>query len=360
MTYLQELNDQDMEHFIIDEDEDITTTSELFSISSYGIDYPVETLVNRINNEQFYVPSFQRGFVWSKNRSSRFIESLLLGLPVPGIFLYKETETGKHLIIDGQQRLLTLTSFFQGEFNTKKFNLSGIDSKWEGKTFETLTKEDQMRLADTAIHVTVFKQDLPRGNMNSVYEVFERLNTGGVKLSAQEIRSCIFHGNFNDFLHKLNKQKTWRSIFRLRENNRLKDVEIILRFFAFLERKDQYSPPMKQFLNNFMATKRNYTDKELIDLEEIFITTMDFIATTIGDHAFRPEKAFNVAVFDSVATTIAKKIKEGGKLCEYETKTSYMELLENHEFREGYLTNTASTENVNKRFLNAGQAFGLI
>lgn len=94
-----------------DIDEDVSTTGELFPISSFGVDYPVDTLVSRMKKELFYIPPFQRAFVWSQNQCSRFIESLLLGLPVPGIFLFKEADSGKHLVIDGQQRLKSLLYF---------------------------------------------------------------------------------------------------------------------------------------------------------------------------------------------------------------------------------------------------------
>ena len=201
MNELKELSDdiRDLEN-TKDIEEDTSFSANLFSISSFGVDYPVETLVNRMNKELFYIPPFQRMFVWSQNQASRFIESLLLGLPVPGIFLFQEAETGKHLVIDGQQRLKSLNRFSTGVFNSHRFKLTGLDSDWNGLTFETLDDADRARLDDAVIHATVFfKQDVPVGEMNCVYEVFERINIGGVKLSPQEIRSCICHGSFNKF-----------------------------------------------------------------------------------------------------------------------------------------------------------------
>jgi len=101
-------------------------TSASFSITSYGADYPVDTLVKRMKGEAFFIPKFQRSFVWSQRHASRFIESLLMGLPVPGIFLYKEAITGKHLVVDGQQRLRTLQYFYSGVFLEKAFRLVGV------------------------------------------------------------------------------------------------------------------------------------------------------------------------------------------------------------------------------------------
>jgi len=104
--------DHEKEDEILVEDE---STDEIvpykYSITSYGADYPVDSLVSRLERDVIFIPSFQRSYVWSLNQASRFIESLLLGLPVPGVFFSKETETGKLLIIDGQQRLRTLQYF---------------------------------------------------------------------------------------------------------------------------------------------------------------------------------------------------------------------------------------------------------
>ena len=105
-----------------------------FSITSYGADYTVDTLIARLKTEAFYVPTFQRRFVWSQRHASRFIESLLMGLPVPGIFLYKEAQTNRHLVVDGQQRLRTLQYFYSGLFLERKFRLAGVRKEWEGKT----------------------------------------------------------------------------------------------------------------------------------------------------------------------------------------------------------------------------------
>ena len=142
-----------------------------------------------LKKEQYKIPDFQRDYVWSKNDASKFIESLLLGLPVPGIFLYKEADSQTHLVIDGQQRRKSLQKYYKGLFGSQVFKLSGLKSKWNGKSYEELDEDDQTRLDDAIIHVTIFKQDTPTNNMDSVYEVYERINTGGMRLSPQEIRS---------------------------------------------------------------------------------------------------------------------------------------------------------------------------
>ena len=129
-----------------------------FSITSYGADYTVDTLITRLKNDAFFVPKFQRRFVWSQRHASRFIESLLMGLPVPGIFLYRETPTNRHLVVDGQQRLRTLQYFYSGVFLEKKFRLIGVRSEWENKTYTDLSASEQLKLDDSIIHATIFQQ----------------------------------------------------------------------------------------------------------------------------------------------------------------------------------------------------------
>ncbi|MHA6641820.1 GmrSD restriction endonuclease domain-containing protein [Mesorhizobium sp. A623] len=342
-----------------DPEEDVSTTGELFSISSFGVDYPVETLVSRMDKKLFYIPPFQRAFVWSQNQCSRFIESLLLGLPVPGIFLFKEADSGKHLVIDGQQRLKSLLYFSQGVINGKEFALTGLETKFGDRTYKTLDEADRARLDDAVIHATVFKQDLPEGEINSVYEVFERINTGGIKLSPQEIRSCICHGNFNNYLHKLNDNVEWRAVYGPK-SKRLKDVEIILRFMAFYEKGEEYKSPMKHFLNDYMKEKRNLSDAQLQDLGDIFVKMIDFVTRALGARPFRPDRSLNTAVFDSVASALAHRLAVKAEPQTEEALSAYNALLQNERFIEGYIRSTADEENVKKRMEEAGKAFAAI
>lgn len=108
-----------------------------YSISSYGADYPVDSIVKRLQAGSIYIPSFQRGFVWNLKQSSRFIESLLLGLPVPGIFLSKDPDTQQLLVVDGQQRLRTLQFFYEGIFEStsREFALIKVQPQFVGKTY---------------------------------------------------------------------------------------------------------------------------------------------------------------------------------------------------------------------------------
>ena len=226
-----------------------------YAITSYGADYPIETLVKRLEKDVIFVPEFQRNYVWTHKMASRFVESLLLGLPVPGIFLSKEPGTGRMLVIDGQQRLKTLQFFCQGLFQGREFRLKDVQPQFEGKTYRTLPEEDRLRFDDSIIHATIVRQDEPTEDESSIFHIFERLNTGGTQLQPQEIRACIYHGGFNELLHELNDHSSWRKVYGP-PSKRLKDQELILRFFALYFFLDTYERPIKEFLNRYMAQMR--------------------------------------------------------------------------------------------------------
>jgi hypothetical protein len=209
-----------------------------------------------------------------------------------------------------------------------------------------LDEADRARLDDAVIHATVFKQDLPEGEINSVYEVFERINTGGIKLSPQEIRSCICHGEFNNYLHVLNDNPQWRKIYGPK-SKRLKDVELILRFLAFYEKGSNYKSPMKHFLNDYMKENRNLSiDK-----------TVGFVTKSLGSRPFRPDRSLNTAVFDAVASALAHRLADNVEPQIERVVTAYNDLLKNDRFVEGYIRSTADEENVKKRMEEANKAF---
>ena len=314
--------------------------------------------MKRLNNNAYYVPEFQRQYVWSQTDASKFVESLLLGLPVPGIFLYKETDTSKHLVIDGQQRLKSLQKYLSGVFREKKFRLVGLKSKWNGLTYTELSEDDRNRLDQAVVHATIFKQDTPTDNMDSVYEVFERINTGGMKLSPQEIRSCVAHGTFNALLFELNQDETWRELFG-KVSIRLKDIELILRFFAFKENLLNYERPMKKFLTNFMTSNRSTSEEVRKRRVEDWKILMESLSDSLGSRPFRPSgRALNAALFDSFSVALSQQLQSGTPPTTEHVKSAYNSLLENEEFIKAISSSTADDENVKNRFRLAIESFG--
>lgn len=348
--------DTDIEYDVEDEEEIIPFK---YSISSYGVDYPVDSLVKRLNDYSIYVPSFERSYVWSITKASRFIESLLLGLPVPGIFLSKEQETQKLIVIDGQQRLRTLQYFYEGIFEPDKtqFALKGVPSQFEGSTYDSLKGEDRRRLDDSIIHATIVKQDVPSDDDSSIYHIFERLNTGGVLLHPQEIRASIYHGEFNDLLGQLNKNKSWRTVYG-DIDSRMRDHELILRFLALHFNLDSYKTPMKEFLNIYMGKNRHLKLQSKEEISKIFTDTIYLAVSYIGEKVFKPKNRLNAAIFDSVMVGLAKRL-EKGEIHDIKTlQERYESLLENESFISTvFKGGTASEELIKRRISLAIDAF---
>lgn len=330
-----------------------------FEINSYGADYTVDTLVKRMRDNAFKVPDFQRQYVWTLKHASKFIESLLMGLPVPGIFLYKEKGTNQHLVIDGQQRLRTLQAFYDGIFREKVFKLTGVRDPWNDKRYVDLDPSDIRKLDDSVVHATIFQQEEPEDVLDSIYFVFERINTGGIRLSPQEIRNCISLGKFINMVKKLNQDINWRAVFGP-ANNRSKDEELIVRFCALYVKGEQYERPMNKFLNDFSDEMNKAVDNELLELESIFKKTISAVSEIIGNRAFRLIRALNAAVFDSVMVGLAKRISQDEVIDRAATLQAYNSLLENQNYRAACERSTADEENVRVRRTLAIEAFGAV
>jgi hypothetical protein len=327
-----------------------------YSITSYGADYPVDSLVQRLEREVVFVRAFQRKFVWTIIQASRFIESLLLGLPVPGVFLARDEPSAKLFIIDGQQRLRSLQYFYSGVFRGKEFALRGVQARYEGKTYKKLETEDQLRLNDSIIHATIIRQDQPSDDQSSVYHIFERLNTGGTLLHPQEIRACIYHGPFNDFINEINDSVSWRNIYGP-PSNRLKDQELILRFFALYFTGDNYSRPLKAFLNTFMGSNRFLQRYSIDSLSKAFHPTIELIDNVFSSGAFRPERALNAAVYDSVMVGLSRRLEKGRIENPDSLKKAYERLLADNEYTSSTKGPTADEIMVRTRINKATEAF---
>lgn len=345
---------------IEDDTESESTSKASYSIRSYGADYTVDSLVKRMDTGAFIVPDFQRRFLWSRTHASRFMESLLMGLPVPGIFLYKRPQDGRHLVIDGQQRLKTLHSFYKGIFRESKFRLTGVREPWNGQTYDELDSDDQLRLDDSIVHAVIFSQESPKDTIDSIHFVFERINSGGIRLSAQEIRNCIAEGDFTKLTDQLNQHVNWRRIYGP-PSLRSKDQELITRVLAFLERGDQYERPMATFLTNFTKDMNEAPPQKLASLKRIFEETSDLCWNALSSSAFRPIRALNAAVLESVMSALARRLrKKGPPPSSTVVKNAYETLLASDKFRAGWERATADQEVVKVRIREARKAFSTL
>ena len=348
------------------EEEDRESAPATYSIAPYPADFTLEVLVSKIDNGSIIIPEFQRRFVWTIRQSSRLIESFLLGLPVPAVFLYVEPARGRLLVVDGQQRINSVVYFFQGLFGLETkgrrvvFKLEGLNpgSPYAGKTYEALrdsNEEAWRRLNDSVLRSIIIKQLKPNDH-TSVFHIFERLNTGGTHLVGQEIRNCVYLGTFNARLKKLNVLSDWRQVLaRPREDKRLRDVELILRFLALLDDSKRYRKPMKDFLNQFMSLHQNDNEAALQRYEDLFKRTTTAILTHLGDRPFHRKAGINVAIFDAVYTAFARHL-DG---IPADIQRRYTALRANREFDQCVTSSTTDEAVVKKRLaLAAKMLFG--
>ncbi|MBC6478486.1 MAG: DUF262 domain-containing protein [Hormoscilla sp. GM7CHS1pb] len=332
-----------------DEDDDDTITSK-FSIAVSRTDFDVEGIVRRLRDEEIYIPDFQRSYVWKIKQASRFIESLLLGLPVPSIFLAKEPDN-RLIVIDGQQRLRSIQYFYDGKFSGRRtaFSLQGVHAEFERETYKSLKDEYRRKLNNSVLSATVV-DPLQDSNKSSIYYIFERLNTGGTLLKPQEIRACIYHGEFNKLLHELNENENWRDIYGKMDNNK-KDQEMILRFLAFYFQGNDYKRNMKDFINQYMSSNRNLQKQSEGEIRKAFIPTISIIHKSLGNKAFRLENRFFPTIFESVSIAIARRLAQSEIKNLEELKSWYESLVADPEFRSVSMKirNLTSKENFQKR-----------
>lgn len=293
---------EDIESEIIDDETDNAS----YKINTYGADYTLELLTNKLKEKEIIIPNFQRKYVWTPKKASKLIESFLLGLPVPQIFLYRESDTQNLLVVDGQQRLSSSLYFFNEKFDDgTSFKLKGVKSQWEGKSYADLEESDQRKLRNYILRATIFEQLDPADN-SSVFEIFERLNTGGTSLTSQEIRNCVIRGNISDLFSELNLDKSWRQLLSKElPDKRMKDVEMILRFFALIEKWEKYKNPMKDFMTDYMERNSNLSEVQRSELNSIFHTVMSKIHDEVGVNAFKLKSGINVAAFDAISVAVA-------------------------------------------------------
>lgn len=353
---------------IVEEVEDSYSNDDLYNISSWGADLSFRELIAMYEENELLKPELQRKYVWEKAEASRFIESILLGLPVPSIFL-ANTKDEKKLIIDGFQRIMTVVDYVKGIWSKDKsvFKLSNsekINKRWKNKSFLELSDTDQRKIRSTTIHAIVFEQKAPTDNDTSLFQVFERINTSGRTLLPQEIRNCVNQGPFNTALFELNKNSDWRVLFgKAEEDSRMRDMEFILRFIAldtpFIKEHKPGNISLKKYLNEFMGAKTSQTEEFLKERSENFSNVLKFIKTNIGENAFyniisgdetKIRKRFYPTIFDSlcVAVSIGLK-KQGDKLPKVNLEEKRLKLLKDQNYRKYTSEGTMQIEHIHGR-----------
>lgn len=321
-------------------------------------DMSVSTVIEQIsNNDIILEPEYQRKYRWDSIKASRFIESLLLNIPIPTVFLAEEEDV-TYSVIDGQQRLTTIKNFVAPDKDDDRFVLEGLQirSDLNNKSFLQLDKIDQGKLRKQYIRCIVILND---SDPQIKFDVFERLNTGSASLTEQEIRNCIYRGNLNNLIKDLASNEKFLKMLNLpeKDSNNMTNVEYVLRFIAYREALHEYTGSVKEFLNNFMRENKDIKEEEQQRYRKIFNETIDDLYKVMGENAFNrflPNRedwhgALNKAVFDAemVAFSYMKIDFKSSKI--KDIQECIKELMCNEDFIKSIASSTNSPEKVSKR-----------
>ena len=293
------------------------TTPRRYDITCMPADYTLGTLYDMWKSGAIVIPEFQRGYVWKPRQASRLIESFAMDLPVPPVFMMMRNGGQDATVVDGMQRLLTVFYFFDGHYgprgpagDRKVFRIVGIsrDNDLYGKRFEDLAAPIQRRLKSQILRAMQVRPTRPGPVDAAMYQIAERLNTGGTMLSEQEIRNCMYAGKLNGLLRDVNVGKDWRKIVGTAiPHPRMKDVQLALRCMALLHKGAEYKPPMKDFLSAFMAAMRNPPDGIVAREREAFADTCRGIVDHLGERPFHNQRgALRAPLLDAVFVAFAQ------------------------------------------------------
>ncbi|MFC2994220.1 DUF262 domain-containing protein [Acinetobacter sichuanensis] len=325
-----------------------------------------EFLSMQQDNDLDLQPEYQRKFVASLKIASRLIESILMDVPIPVIYLAEEKD-GTFSVIDGQQRLTSFLSFITGKFpNGDVFKLTGLTvfKELNRKTFEDLDKALQTKIKTTTIHTILIKKE---SNEDVKFEIFERLNTGSTALNEDEIRNSVYRGDYIKLLSELENNKTFDQLVK-KDNfkNRMIYRGMILRFFALTEKSYlNYKPSMKQFCNKELRDNRFITQEKQKEYKERFNHCVDLVKVVFGETAFRrylgaanetqqgtwATTRINMALFDIQMYGFKDYSKNDVLRNADYIREAMIDLMNNnHEFIDSILIQTSNKEILRKRF----------
>jgi hypothetical protein len=333
------------------------------SLKTDRLDMSFGELMNMFEDGDLFIsPEYQRVFRWSIFQQTRFIESVLLGIPIPPVFV-AEDDDGKWEVVDGLQRISSIFAFFGllealPDKNNTVLTQGELVKELEDTTILTLPLKLKTTIKRSVCRVEIVKWD---SQEDIRYELFNRLNTGASPLSEQEIRNCIFRGykvDLNSVLREVAKKPEFVEIISPSET-KLEQMfleELALRFFAFRHLESEFKTTVPQFLSQFMKSVSNGSiEFDLILEKNNLIEFIDYISTHRGKSVFRPKGNFALHIFDSLAYALPKAFKSiDGNEAEIESK---IEMLLNDSEYNSIGTSTFSSGRIRKRMDRALEIF---
>lgn len=363
--------------FTAKEIDDLQKKSKERTVRTQNIEYDIETLVGKIGKGQIKLdPDYQRNHRWDPAKSSRLIESLILNIPIPIIYISYDidldiaTEEVRYSVIDGQQRLRAISDYFN---NT--FSLEGLDTLAEinGISFSDLPTFLRRRLEARTIRCIQVDSTVDE---QVKFDIFERLNIGSVKLEPQEIRNATVRGKFNDTIKELSLYQSFNTLLQIgdirkRDQNirvqKMEDRELVLRFMAF---SDDFASKDLSNITNFLTDKMkdlNQASDDLIsEKADDFKSVMDIALREFGDTAFAKLKPrgteyifasrFNVAVYDALSQVLLINMKRGKTSYSARDKAKYKSLFNDEEFIDSISGGTNLKSRIELRIRKVAEA----
>lgn len=247
-------------------------------------------LVRMYKSDQLTIkPDFQRDIVWPNAAQTRFIDSLTKQLPIPSMCISLDYNTNRRLVIDGLQRMRSIIRFLTDD-NWKLSNLKDIDERLSGRRVAYIKEHNEKtydQVENLTIPITVLRCDYKKSShMEYLFTIFHRLNTGANRLTNQEIRNCIYSGEFNNLLKESTENQQFRDLFDLDDNKtyRYAYEEFVLRVYTFVDRYEQYDGNLSQYLNAYMEhARKKFGDDDLASRKELFDRTVDVVFNRVTD-----------------------------------------------------------------------------
>lgn len=296
-------------------------------------DYPIEVLVANFKEGEFYIPEYQRNFIWNESRKNRFIESVLLGLPIPFMF-FSDNEDGRYEIIDGAQRTSTLEEFLNDDLELNDLQkLSSLN----GFKFKDLPDFFQRKFKRNSLRIIVLGEET---TIESKQDIFNRINTGGVEAVSSEIRRGTHVGPFMDLISELAKEKLFADLCPISDTlkKRHEDAELVLRFFAFLNNYKQFVHSVKDFLDEFVENNKDNFNEKLFRDE--FEGMLNFVKKyfQFGFRKTMKAKSTPRVRFEAIAVGVALALREKPDLI-----PKSMDWLNSPEFKKHTTTHASNS-----------------
>jgi len=272
-------------------------------------DYPIEVLVDKFRSDDFYIPEYQRKFVWDNARKVRFIESVLLGLPIPFMF-FSDNEDGRCEIIDGAQRTQTLEEFLYNDLI-----LDGLDklTTLNGFKFVDIPEIYQRKFKGRTLRIIVLADTT---TIETRQDIFNRINTGGTQAIPSEIRRGSHTGPFMTFIEECAQNEQFNKLCPISDTmkNRYEDSELVVRFFTYLNNYKNFNHEVDEFLNAFVKDKEQGFDKDSYEKE--FINMLNFVEKYFpyGFAKTKNAKSTPRVRFEAISVGVALAVRERPEL----------------------------------------------